>query len=264
MPTMLAAFLRQGYLSYRAFYWDGPSAYMWNLLIRPILFVAMFALAGRFAGDPGAAQTYTVGMVAIAVPTVAFDGILRTLPADRNWRTLPFLFTAAGNRWIMFWSRGLFPLLNGFVSAGVSMLFAAAFLQLDLGPLDLGTVVSATAAIGLSSAAFALFAANFGLLLRSYTQLSVLLQGVCIALSGAIIPTSALPGTLQWASNFLPVTAGLIAFREGFAGVGLGLVADALAREILVALAYALLGYVSFAWIEATARRSGSLEWEGE
>lgn len=264
MRAFASSFALQAYLSYRAAYWDGPFAYFWNLLIRPILFVVMFALAGRFAGDPQAVQAYTVGMVAIAIPTVAFDGILRMFVGDRNSRTLPFLFSASGSRLVLFWSRGAFHLLNGFVSAGVSLLFAALFLQLDTSGADWVTLALSIATIGVSSTAFALFAANFALLLRAWTQFSALLQGLCIALSGAIIPTGSLPPLLQWAGALFPVTAGLVAFRAGFTGVALPGVADVLAREFLLALTYALLGYLSFAWIEAEARRSGSLEWEGE
>ena len=60
MQTLVGNFVTQSYLSYKAlFFWLNWPAYTSNVFIRPVLLMAMFSLAGRFAGDEGAAACCT-------------------------------------------------------------------------------------------------------------------------------------------------------------------------------------------------------------
>lgn len=262
MLTGLANFRVQCYLSYKALSWGGLTAYVWNRLIRPILFVVMFALVGRFAGDPAAADFYVIGMAAVAIPATILDGVLPMFVIERNQKLLPVLFVSSGSRVVILWSRGLLHFLNGFVSLSVSLLFAAVFLHLDLSRTNWPLLACSAALIGASSTAFGLFAGNFALVLREWTNLSALLQGGVIALAGAVIPAASLPDPLRWVAQLLPMTTGLTAFRGAFTGAGFEHVASALLGELALGLAYAAAGALLFGFFEAASRRRGTLEWE--
>jgi ABC-type polysaccharide/polyol phosphate export permease len=262
--TTASTLAAQSFLSYKALAWGGFSAYAWNRLGRPVFFVTMFALAGRFAGNPGAAEAYIIGMCAAAIPATILDGILPSFTIERNGAMLPFLFVSRVNRVALLWARGALHLANSWVSVGISLLFSAVILQLDCSRLDWGTLAASIAAISWSCTAFALFAANFSLLLRAWTDLSALLQGLVIACTGAVIPLALLPEPLALLGQALPLTAGLVAFRDAFAGAPAGAVAGSLTQEIFLGLAYAALAGLVFAGIEMQAKRRGSLDWESE
>lgn len=258
----LVRFAVQSFLSYKALSWGGVSAYVWNRIIRPVLFVTMFAFMGRFAGDPSAAEAYIVGMAAVAIAATILDGILPMFTIERGAAVLAFLFVSSANRLVILSSRAVIHLVNGWVSVAISLLFAGVFLKLDFSRVDWVTLVVAILAISLSSTAFALFAGNFSLLLREWTDLSALLQGSVVAFTGAVIPVARLPGLLGAIGHALPLTAGLVAFRAAFQGAPVGAVAAPLAGEATVALAYAALSALVFAAVERHAKRLGSLDWE--
>ena len=68
--------------------------------------MAMFSLAGRFAGDEGAAQRYAVGMVAFSEMQIVQGGITQTFHYERQFGTLWVLFSSAGSRIVAYLSRG--------------------------------------------------------------------------------------------------------------------------------------------------------------
>ncbi len=262
MTTPIKNFFVQSFLAYKALSWSGPTPYVWNQLVRPILFVVMFALLGRFASNPEAAERFIVGMTAVAVPATVLQGILPMVTFERIGKTLPALFATAGSRAAIFWSRGTIHFLNGLMSLVVTLAFAGVFLGLDFGRVNWGLLGASGFTIAASSTAFALAASNLALVLRSWTNLSGLLQGMVVALTGAIIPVASLPWLLQWPGEVLPMTNGLVAFRAAFAGGGFGPVADSLLLELGVALVYGVAGTALFGLFEREASRRGTLDWE--
>lgn len=264
--TALSAPVRfglQSYFAFKAFSWNGLTAFIWNSLARPVMFVTMFALMGRFAGNPEAAQAYIIGMVAAAHPASIMGGILPIFSAERNANLLPSLFVSSGSRLAMLWSRGILHMANGWLSVVTSLAFAIGVLRLEVAQLDWLTLLVATLLIGLSSTAFALFAGNFALILREWVDLRTFLEGTVVALTGAVIPLAVLPGAVAVVAQWLPMTAGLFAFRAAFEGAPLTATAGPLLREAAIALGYAVLGVSGFKVIEWQAKRLGSLDWEG-
>jgi ABC-type polysaccharide/polyol phosphate export permease len=201
-------------------------------------------------------------MAAVAIAATILDGILPMFTIERGAAVLAFLFVSSANRLAILLSRAVIHLVNGWVSVAISLLFAGAILKLDFSRVDWVTLSAAILAISLSSTAFALFAGNFSLLLREWTDLSALLQGSVVAFSGAVIPVARLPGLIGAIGHALPLTAGLVAFRAAFQGAPVGAVVAPLVGEATVALAYAALSALMFAAVEGHAKRMGSLDWE--
>ena len=89
-----------------------------------------------------------------------------------------------------------------------------------------------------------------------------LATGALLAFTGITIPVDSLPPGLYHLAQVLPVTHGLPALREGFAGAGLGEVVDSLLLELAIALLYAVGGAVMFAVLQREALRRGILSAE--
>jgi hypothetical protein len=69
-----------------------------------------------------------------------------------------------------------------------------------------------------------------------------------------------LPGWMQAISTVLPLTRGIASARALIAGAGLRDVLPLLVQELGIGLAYGLLGYFLFKWVEVSAKQRGTLE----
>ncbi len=88
-------------------------------------------------------------------------------------------------------------------------------------------------------------------------------HALLITLTGVLVPTADLPPVASDVGVLLPLTHGVEALRQAFAGASIADVGDELIREGLVALAYGVVSYVAFRLLERHARRSGALELTG-
>jgi ABC-type polysaccharide/polyol phosphate export permease len=253
---------RQSFYGYKAaFPYTDAGTWISNVMARPILFVVTFTVTGRFAGHPDAAQAYVIGMAAYSLPTIVFDQMLLGYSGDRDMASV--LFGVSGSRLATYLTRGLFNLLNGLAAFLSALTFGWLFLGLDLAPVNWVTFLAATSAMAFAAIGFASFLGPFGLIVRDFLGFTGLMQGAVLVLTGAIIPRSLLPAPLAAVGPFLPLTAGLEAFRAAFRGEGVAAAAELLQRELLVGLSYFAVGYLLLRTFEILARRAGTIAFEG-
>ena len=264
MSTYVTNIFTQAYLSYKGlFLWLNWHAYISNVFIRPVLFVAMFALLGRFAGDREAAEAYLIGMAAYSIPWILLGGLLQSFHYERAFGTLSFVFGSRGSRLINYFSRAGFHYPNAIISITASILFAWLFLNLNVGSVDWLAASCAVLLIAASCATLALFLGTFAIVFQDWFNTLAIASGLLLTLTGVIIPTAVMPGILGDVGRILPLTHGLAAFREAFDGAGVTSVGADLLRELFVGLGYAVAGYTLFRLLEAQAKRRGTLELAG-
>ncbi len=259
VPDCVATLARQAYLSYKGlFLWLNWPAYVSNVFLRPGLIVAMFALTGRFARGEGAVEAYVIGLTAYAVPSIVMGGVLQGFYYERSFGTISFLFASRGSRVASFLTRGLLHLPNAVLVVVAALGFSAVFLHAGFRDANWGAVTACYVVMAVAATACALCWANLCIVLRDWLMLYSLMLTVFLVFTGAVIPRDELPLGLGVAGAALPVTHALGGLREAYAGAGLGAIASSLALEALVAIGYAVLGYVLFRAVEAHARRTGA------
>ena len=84
--------------------------------------------------------------------------------------------------------------------------------------------------------------------------------GVLLIFTGANVPVDQLPGWMQSISNVLPFTHGIEAARDVADGASLSAVADLLAVEVALGLAYGVLGYAFIRGAERLSLRYATLD----
>jgi hypothetical protein len=131
----MTSYLAQALYCYKGlFMWLSWPAYISNVFLRPVLFVVMFAILGRFTRSPAEAQEYMVGMAAYSIAWIIIAGVSQSFYYDRVFGTLPFVFGSSVNRMTNFFSRGALHLPNGLISVATGLLVAWLVLDLDMSP----------------------------------------------------------------------------------------------------------------------------------
>ncbi|HEU0075470.1 MAG TPA: ABC transporter permease [Dehalococcoidia bacterium] len=258
-PSGLTTLARQAYLSYKGlFLWLNWPAYVSNVVLRPGLIVAMYALTGRFARGEGAVEVYVIGLTAYAVPSIVMGGVLQGFYYERSFGTISFYFASCGNRVASYFARGALHLPNAALVVVAALGFSALFLHTSFDDANWGAVVACYLVMALAATACALCWANLCIVLRDWLLLYSLMLSVFLVCTGVVIPRDELPLGLDIAGAALPVTHALGGLREAYGGAGIGAITGDLALEALVGVAYAALGYALFRGVEAHARRSGA------
>jgi ABC-type polysaccharide/polyol phosphate export permease len=258
-PAGLTTLGRQAYLSYKGlFLWLNWPAYVSNVVLRPGLIVAMFALTGRFARGEAAVEAYVIGLTAYAVPSIVMGGVLQSFYYERSFGTLSFLFASRGGRIGSFFARGLLHLPNAAFVVIAALAFSAGFLHASFSGADWGAVLACYALMAVASVTCALCWANFCIVLRDWLVIYSFMLTMFLIFPGGVIPRDELPLGLGVIGEAMPVTHALEGLRAAYAGAGIGAISGNLALEALVGLAYAVAGYAAFRAVEVYARRSGA------
>lgn len=245
--------------TYRAlFMWLNPAAYLFNKTLFPLVQMSFFTLLGQFGGARPLAF-YLVGNAVVVAFQPMFT-IAGAVSGERRLGTLQYVVGSPANRVVLFFGRGIGQALDGLIDLMLAFWFAALLFGLDLSQanwlgiaLAIATACYGASAIGLflGAAAYLVLDANF---LANTAMFAMLL------LSGANVPLEELPGWLVPLSSALPLTRSVEAARlftsGGELATGLGL----LGIDAAVGTLWALGGLALFSWIEAQARRRGSLE----
>ncbi len=258
---MLTNFAIQASSTYRGlFLWLAPSAYLPQVLLRPALMVVLFALAGRYAADEAAAQHLAVGRIAYSIYWVHIASLTQSFYFERIGGTAPLLFASSANRAVNFLARGLPHYANGPLVAASALVGAWLVTPFDAVAVGWPAVVVTVLVLSAASVGFGLCAGAIAFAVRSYQSAYQAIAGLVLALTGSVIPVDALPGPLAVLATALPLTHGVGALRAAFEGAPLPDIAPLLAAELAIGVAYGLAGYALFRWVEAAARRSGTLD----
>ena len=251
------------YLGFRArFAWSSPSSYLVNAVIRPMLTVMLFGFLGRFAVDPDLAKLIVVG-ISVNAAGVFLAGTVTTAFNWEKWSgTLSAIFVSSGSRFVHYFSRGLSHYPNGFVTIAMGLLGGLIFLGVDYSATNWGPFLLAAFLIVTSVLMFVLLLGNLAVFLQDWQNLYSIALGIFLTMTGIVIPLTSMPLVLERIAQVMPITHGFLALKAALTGASFASVQGELLRELLVALGYAVIGYVSFRLVEREVKLRGTLERE--
>ena len=253
-------FVIGGVISYRAlFNWIRPSIYIPTMLGSPLFQILFFTYLGRFRGLEDDAF-FVVGNAVQACAMSSIYASTMTIANERWQGTLSPLLASPANRAALFLGRSIPLIANGlFVSA---FGFAAGRLLLRFDPS--ASVLPALAAVVvvtvISCTAFGLLLGSIGLRARDVLFGANLAYFLMLLFCGVNVPLANLPAWMQAIGRSLPLTHGIEAARKVAAGATLGDVGGLVTTELAIGGAYAAAAYVVFRFLEASSRRSATLE----
>lgn len=249
-----------GLMSYRAlFHWLNPAAYIFILVAYPVFQTAFFVYLGRTA-NVADDDFFLIGNAFAAASVACLFGMGNSVGGERRYQTLPMILASPANRLVLFLGRAVPSIANGFIVAALSYGLAALMLHLAipagrLGGIGLALLVSCFSCVGLG-----LCVGSLGFRTRSIGLFADTISGSFLVLTGANVPLDRLPGALQTLADYLPLTHGIDAARALGHGETIASVLPSIGAEVLVGLAYFLVGLGMLRYFERDGRHAGSLD----
>jgi ABC-2 type transport system permease protein len=260
MTAAVRLFFVGGITSYRAlFYWLSPTIYIPSLVVAPVFQILLFAYIGRSAGLE-TDKFYVVGNALQYAAIPCLFAMSQLISGERYQNTLSAILVSPASRIPLFFGRALPVIGNAaFVSA---FSFTAGCLILGV-ELPAGSIPGLAVTIGIaafSCTGLGLINAAVSLRVRENAVLSNVIFGFLLIFTGANVPLDELPGWMSAISHGLPFTHAIAAARELADGAAFASVADTLVTEVLIGLAYLVVGYSLLRFFEWQGRKHATLE----
>jgi ABC-2 type transport system permease protein len=256
-----AIFGRSTYLQYVAlFQWATIRGYIAYKVLLPVTQILFFVELGVYGTGRQNALYFALGNALQVTAQAGLYGVISTVANERQFGTLPMLLGSPANRLVTFLSRAIVNVLDGIVTVLIGLAVTVLIFGLDLHRANLLLLGLCVLLISMTTAGLGLLFGSLGLIMRDAITIANVVYYLLLVLCGINFPVSRLPGALQVVSYSLPLTRGVEAARGAAAGASITQVGGLLAGELIVGVAYAMLGYILFRALEGYARRGGLQE----
>ncbi len=251
----------QSYALYKGlFRWLNWPGYISSAVLQPFAHVIMFSLLGRFASDPGAATFYALGITVFSMSFILTAGLTQSYNYERNYGTIAFLYVTPASRLVNYISRSLLHFPNGLLAAAFGLLAGWLIVGIDFSAVNWGGFILAIMVISFSLVTLGQLLGVASIASRNWIAVQGVASGIILMLTGMVIPVTVFPDIVAEIARLLPVTNGLMALRETFAGAGLGAVSGELIREAATGLVYYAIAFGGFCFFERFVKRAGTLD----
>jgi ABC-2 type transport system permease protein len=258
--TAARIFAVGGLMSYRAlFYWLTPMIYIPSLVVAPVFQILLMAYIGRSAGL-ASDEFYVVGNAIQYAAVPCLFAMMQLVGGEKYQNTLGAILVSPAPRLPLFLGRAVPVALNGAFVSAFALLMGSLILDVEIPagsipPLALVILVAAFTCTGLG-----LINAALALRIRESAVLSNVFFGFLLIFTGANVPLSDLPGWMRAVSDCLPFTHSIAAARQLVDGASTSSVLGLVGTELVIAVAYAVAGYLLFRFFENQGRRHATLE----
>jgi ABC-2 type transport system permease protein len=261
LSNNLRLFWQGTLLSYVAlFHWIRPMQYITSKLLMPLAQMFFFIFLGTFATGPGNASFYIIGNAIQITAVNGIFGVTMSVGGEREPGTLPYLFGTPANRMMVFFGRAFMHILDGMLGVVIAFTWGVFLLGLDLSHTDLSALMLTIMVTTISTCGLGLLLGCLSLVTVNVMFVNNFVYFLLLIFSGANVPVTDLPRWMQAISYALPLTRGIAAARSLIKGAPLAEVMPLLRAELGIGVAYALIGYLLFSWVEVEAKRRGTLE----
>ncbi len=261
LSSNLRLFWQGTVLSYVAlFAWLRPITYTASKIIMPLTQMLFFTFLGSFATGPDNAHFYVIGNAVQIAAVSGIFGVTLSIGGERWAGTLVYLFGAPANRMMVFFGRAFMHIIDGAIGVVIAFLWGVLLFNLDLSQTNLPALGLTIIVTTLSTCGLGLLMGCLSLLTANVMFVNNTVYFLLLIFSGANIDLNILPVWMQTLSSILPLTRGIASARALIAGANVGEILPLLTQELGIGLAYGLLGYFLFKWVEISAKRRGTLE----
>jgi ABC-2 type transport system permease protein len=250
----------QAWFAWRSLFgWSNPFSYITSKFGFSFFSMLMFIYLGRFVGldDP---IYIVIGNILLIPASNCLSGISMTVGNERAFGAMSYLLGSPAPRTAVFLGRGLFHILDSFLTVVVALLVATAIFEFRFSGMNFPLALLCVFITAFTTSGLGYLTGSITLVNRDGWMITSTLSLSLYILVGANFPVSSLPAWIQPVSYALPMTRGILAARAALAGAGWGDVAGLLAGEVAIGLAYIAIGYWMFRILERKSMVSGILD----
>ena len=261
ITSNLRLFWQGTILSYTAlFAWLRPTTYAASKIVMPLTQMLFFTFLGSYATGPGNAHFYVIGNAVQIAAVSGIFGVTMSIGGERWSGTLVYLFGAPANRMAMFFGRAFMHIIDGAIGVVIAFLWGVLLFKLDMSHTNIPALALTILVTTLSTCGLGLLMGCLSLITANVMFVNNTVYFLLLIFSGANVDLALLPSWMQVISQALPLTRGIASARALINGAALSDIAPLLIQELGIGLAYGLLGYFLFQWVEISAKRRGTLE----
>ena len=250
----------QAWHAYRSlFAWSTPFNYFVSKFGFSFFSMIMFVFLGKFVGldDP---IYIVIGNILLIPSSNCLSGISMTVGNERQFGAMSYLLGSPAPRAPIFLGRGLFHILDSFITVAISLLVAIWLFHFSLADMNFLLVLLCVFITAFTTSGMGYIMGSLSLVNRDGWMITTTLSLSLFILVGANFPVSSLPEWIQPISYALPMTRGILAARQALAGASWGEVSGLLAGEIAIGVAYIAIGYWMFRLLERKSIVNGVLD----
>jgi ABC-2 type transport system permease protein len=254
-------------------FWSGARASWSNYLVeltstvyfgfripRILLQSLFFVLRAKAAGGESFARFALIGnAIQIAVFMVMLS-MEEVIEAEKWSDTFQYLIAAPASWFPMMLGKSMSYFGDALITSTVTFSVLIPILHIHIAFINLLRSVPIILIIIASASALGWCIGAFSLPIRYGYMICNWLAYAMIIFCGINIPTSALPAAVQVIGNLLPVTHGLQAVRALIDGATYASVLPLIGKEILIAMIYSAVAWLTFSYRMRVTRQRGSFE----
>ena len=261
----MAAYLRLFWTGVRASFADylvdlSPTIYLGVHVPRTILQALFFVLIAKAAGGDPLARFAAIGN---AVQMAVFFAVLsmEVVIESEKWNNTFLYMIAAPLHWLpIMVGKSVFQFLDAFFSAAIVFAVLIPLMNLQISILNLLASVPLILLTILSVGTLGWLIGSICLPIRWGFVICNLMAYAMMVLCGVNFPISALPPILRTVGAILPFTHGLLAIRAIIDGATYASVWPLIRNEILIAIIYGSLAWITFGYRLWVTRQKGAFE----
>jgi ABC-2 type transport system permease protein len=228
--------------------------------LRIVAQVSFFALIGRLLDSEAQVEFLLVGNAIVVAASEAIWALNVAL-WERQAGTLPLLLASPSSPVLVFTSRASYMIADGLAASLGALFVVGPLFGIEFPWPEVLLVVPLTLLVGVTTYFVGTFLA--GLIIR-WREGNIVVANVAIVavmtICGVNVPLSFYPAPLEWLSQLLPLTHGLIAIRGVIDGAAASEIWREVAFEALVGSAWLVLAVATFDRFVSRGRRDGALE----
>lgn len=227
-----------------------------RILLQSLFFVYLAKAAG---GEPFARFALIGNAIQIAVFMVMLS--MEEVVESEKWNnTFQYLIASPASWFPMMLGKSMSYYGDALIASTVTFSVLIPVLHINISFINLLSSVPVILIIIASASALGWCIGAFSLPIRYGYMICNLLAYAMIIFCGVNIPTSALPPAVQVIGNLLPVTHGLQAVRALIDGATYASVWPLIGKEILIALIYSAVAWLTFGYRMRVTRQRGTFE----
>jgi ABC-2 type transport system permease protein len=253
-------YIIQAWFAYRSlFAWSTPFSYFASKFGFTFFSMLLFMFMGKFVGlsDPA---YIVIGNILIIPAANAIGGVSMTVGNERRFGAMSYLLGSPAPRAPIFLGRGLFQVLDSFITVAIALPVAILIFHLDMRSTNFLLVLFCAFITAFTTSGMGFVMGSISLVNRDSWMITTTLTLALYILVGANFPVASLPKSLQAISYSLPMTRGVMAGRAALGGADWDSISSLMLGEILIGAIYVTLGYTIFRLLERKSMVSGTLD----